>query len=135
MAEPIIQPGNESSYIAMEFKLVLKENHLTQKLIRPHTPEQNRIVEGANKTMRESLVPVILVDYGQAKSEISRIIDHYNDKRRHSSLHYLMPVQYYRGDPDVLLAVREAKIENAKSIRREENMKYRKGGVATGNLR
>ena len=135
IAEPIIQSDNGSSFIAMEFKSTLKANNLTQKLIRPHTPEQNGIVERSNKTTREALVPIILVDYGQAKTEISRIIEHYNNKRRHSSLHYLMPVQYYRGDPDVLLAVREAKIENAKSIRREENMKYRKGGVATGSLR
>ena len=78
--------------------------------------------------MRESLVPVILVDYEQAKDEISRIIDHYNNKRRHSSLNYLMPVQYYRGEPEILLAVREAKIEKAKLLRKERNMIERKGG-------
>ena len=66
IAEPVIQLDNGSSFIAMEFKLVLKENHLTQKLIRPHTPEQNGIVERANKTMREELVPVIMMDYEQA---------------------------------------------------------------------
>ena len=112
----------------MEFKTVLRENHLTQKLIYPHTPEQNRIVERANKTMRESLVPVILTGFEQAKSELSTIIDHYNNKRRHSSLHYLTPVQYYRGDPDVLLAVREAKINMARVIRKERNMERKKGG-------
>ena len=54
----------------MEFKIVLRENHLAQKLIRLHTPEQNGIVEWVNKTMRESLVPVILTDYEQAKHEL-----------------------------------------------------------------
>ena len=44
--------------------MVLKQNSLTQKFIRPHTPEQNGIVERANTTMRESLAPVILTDYG-----------------------------------------------------------------------
>ncbi|MCL4341577.1 MAG: transposase [Candidatus Thermoplasmatota archaeon] len=43
----------------------MRENHLTQKLIRPHTPDQSGIVERANKTMRESLVTVILTDCGQ----------------------------------------------------------------------
>ncbi len=38
LAEPVIQSDNGSSFIAMEFKLVPKENHLTQKLIRPHKP-------------------------------------------------------------------------------------------------
>ena len=53
---------------------------------RKQPPEQNGIVERANKTVRESLVPVVLTDYEQAKSEISTIIDNYNNKRRHSSL-------------------------------------------------
>ena len=65
----------------LAFRTVLKRNNLTQKLIRPHTPEQNGIVERANKTMRESLAPVMLTDYEQAKSEISRIIEYYNNNR------------------------------------------------------
>ena len=103
IAVPIIQSDNGSSFIAMEFKIVLKENRLTQKLIRPHTPEQNGIIERANKTMRESLTTIILTDYEQAKSEISRIVEYYNNKRRHSSLNYLTPIQYYRKNPGEIL--------------------------------
>ena len=134
IAEPIIQSDNGSSFTAMEFKTVLKQNNLTQKLIHPHTPEQNGIVERANKTMRESLTTVILTDYEQAQQEISKIIDYYNNKRRHSSLNYLTPVQYYRGEPDILLAVREAKIEKARILRKERNMEMKKGGVTAGTV-
>lgn len=118
----------------MEFKTVLKQTNLTQKLIHPHTPEQNGIVERANKTMRESRVPIILTDYEQAKQETSKIIDYYNNKRRHSSLRYLTPAQYYRGDPDVLLAVREAKIEKAGILRKGRNMKRTNGGEMAGTV-
>ena len=111
---------------------MLKQNHLTQKLIRPHTPEQNGIVERANKTMRESLAPVILTGDEQARSEISRIIEYYNNNRRHSSLNYLTPIQYYRGNPGELLSIRESKIEKARILRRERNMKERKGGEMAG---
>ena len=86
----------------------------------------------SNKTAREALAPVILVDYEHAKSEISAIINNYNNSRRRSSLNYLIPIQYYRGEPDVLLAVRETKIEKAKLIRRENNMLKRKGGETAG---
>ena len=134
IAEPIIQSDNGSSFIAMEFKTVLKQNNLTQKLIHPRTPEQNGIVERANKTMRESLATVILTDYEQARTEISRIIEHYNNKRRHSSLNYLTPVQYYRGEPDILLAVREAKIEKARILRKRRNMEKRNGGEMAGTV-
>ena len=70
----------------------------------------------------------------QAKSEITGIIGRYNDERRHSSLNYLTPKQYYRGEPDGLLAVREAKIEKARALRKERNMKERKGGEMAGTF-
>ena len=43
-----------------------------------------------------------------------------------------MPEQYYRGEPEILLAVLEEKIENAKLLRRERNMERRKGGDMAG---
>ena len=92
IAEPVTQSDNGSSFIAMEFRIVLKENHLTQKLIKSHTPEQNGIIERANKTMWESLTPVILTNYDQARHEISKIVEYYNNNRRHSSLNYLTPM-------------------------------------------
>ena len=49
-------------------------------------------------------------------------------------MQYLMLVQYYRGELEVLLAVREAKIENSKLLRRERNMKERKGGETAGTF-
>jgi transposase InsO family protein len=132
IAEPVIQSDNGSSFIAMEFKIVLRENHLTQKLIRPHTPEQNGIVERANKTMQEFLVPVLLPDYEQTRREIYKIVEYDNNNRRHSSLNYLTPIQYYRGNPEELLRIRESKIEKARILRRERNMKERKGGETAG---
>ena len=62
------------------------------------------------------------------------IIKHYNNERRHSSLQYLTPVQYYRGNPEVLLAIREVKIEKARTLRKERNMKLRKGGETAGTV-
>jgi hypothetical protein len=84
--------------------------------------------------MRESLAPVILTYYGQARSEISRIIQYCNSNRRHSSLNYLTPTQYYRGNPEEPLRIRESKIERARILRRERNMKERKGGETAGTV-
>ena len=130
----VIQSDNGSSFIAMEFRTVLKQNNLAQKLIRPHTPEQSGIVERANKTMWESLVSVILTDYDQARREICKIVEYYNNNRRHSSLNYLTSMQYYRGNPEEILRIMESKIEKARILRREKNMKERKGGETAGTL-
>jgi hypothetical protein len=37
IAEPVTQSDNGSSFIAMEFRMVLKQNSLTQNIIRTHT--------------------------------------------------------------------------------------------------
>ena len=60
----------------------------------------------------------------------------YNNERRHSSLQYLTPAQYYKGNPDELLKTRKIKIEMARMTRKERNMKERKGGevALTGHL-
>ena len=84
--------------------------------------------------MRESLVTVIMTDYEQARHELFKIIEYYNTRRRHSSLNYLKPIQYYRGNPEEILRIRESKIERARILRREMNMEERKGGETAGTI-
>lgn len=103
---------------------IIKKNHLTQKLIRPYTSEQNDVDDRVNQTMRKSLVPVVLTDCEQTKTKVSRIVEHYNNERRHSSLNYLTLKQYYIGNPEELIRIREHKIESAKILRRR-NVKKR----------
>ena len=54
LAEPVIQSDNGSSFIAMEFKLVMGENHLTHKRI-PLTL-RNRMASSRGET-RPSVNP------------------------------------------------------------------------------
>ena len=54
----------------------------------------------------------------------------YNFERRHSSLQYLTPAQYYRGNPGKLLNIRKAKLERARQLRKEKNMIERGGEAA-----
>ena len=65
----------------------------------------------------------VVMNYQDACSTIAGIMDFYNNERRHSSLKYLTPAQYYRGNPDEFLKTREIKIEMARMIRKERNLK------------
>ena len=78
IAEPIIQSDNGSSFISMEYKMVLKANNLTPKRIRPHTPKDNAIVERVNKTVREEIETELITDYQKALESIDRTINWYN---------------------------------------------------------
>jgi len=48
------------------------------------------------------------------------IIDYYNNKRLHSSINLLRPVDYYKGDPEKLLEERRVKQAIARHIRRKK---------------
>lgn len=71
--------------------MVLNNNSSAKKRINPHASEQGRIIERA-KTKREELSTLIIIDYQNSQSEISRIIHWYNNERMHSSPYYPIPM-------------------------------------------
>jgi len=61
----------------------------------------------------------------QARKVIARVIRWYNEERLHSALGFLRPVDYYRGNPEALYAVRRQKLAEARHRRREKNLQLR----------
>ena len=74
----------------------------------------------------------VVTNYQDACNCPAGIVQFYNNDRRHSSLQYLTPALYYRGNPDELLKTRKIKMEMARMTRKERNMKERKGGEVAG---
>jgi len=104
---------------------VLDEHELNHKRIKPHCPEENGLMERANRTIGEALEGEELTDYLQAAKVLSRLIRWYNEERLHSALGFLRPVDYYRGDPEQMYAVRRQKLAHARHRRREKNLQLR----------
>jgi transposase InsO family protein len=117
---PLIRSDNGSCYISREFGAVLDEHELSHKRIKPHCPEENGLMERANRTINEALEGEDLADYLQAVKVIARIIRWYNEGRLHSALGFLRPVDYYRGKPEEMYAVRRRKLAEARHRRREK---------------
>lgn len=122
LALPEIQSDNCSAFISMELRAVLRENNLIHQKIHFHTLEKNGIMARANKTVGESLSDKVITDFGDAEREIAKVIHWYNFERKHSSLHYLNPRQFHRGDPNEMLKIREEKIGWARTLRKKRNM-------------
>lgn len=125
---PAIRSDNGGCYIAKEFQTVLKENGLDHHRIQPHRPEENGLMERANRTMREGFEdgeePANLLE---AESSMSRIVRRYNEVRLHSALGYLPPREFYRGEPAKRQEERRVKLSQARHRRRERNLELRQG--------
>lgn len=122
-AKPIIQTDNGSGYISHEFKMVLRQHGVGHHRIHPHCPEENGIVERSHRTILSSLNEVELDNYYQAKEEINRIVQHYNEERLHSAPNFLRPADYHYGDPEKLLEERRLKIQESRHKRKEESLR------------
>jgi transposase InsO family protein len=125
LARPAIRSDNGSCYISREFGGVLDEHELSHRRIKPHCPEENGLMERANRTLGEALEEEDLTDYVQAMKVIDRLIRWYNDERLHSALGFLRPLDYYRGDPESLYVERRQKLAEARHRRKERNLRLR----------
>jgi transposase InsO family protein len=130
LVKPEIRSDNGSCYISKEFHGVLDHFKLTHVKITPHCPEENGIMERSNRTVREAMDEIELetdpeANRYQAEDALRRIIDWYNNERLHSSLGFLRPIDYYRGNPEVMHEARRKKLVQARHRRRERNLKLR----------
>ena len=82
-------------------------------------------MERSNRTVREALEEQEPASRYEAEAALGRIIDWYNHERLHSSLGYLRPSDYYRGDPPSLHEARRKKLAAARHHRREKNLELR----------
>ena len=82
-------------------------------------------MERANRTIDEALEGQELTHYLQAVKVINRLILWYNEERLHSALGFLRPVDYYRGKPEEMYAIRRQKLAQARHHRRERNLQLR----------
>lgn len=124
---PEIRSDNGSCYISQEFRAVLQENGLGHHRIQPHCPEENGLMERANRTLREGLDEASPTNLLEAESLMNRIVGRYNEVRLHSALGYLPPREYYRGDPSERYETRRVKLSQARHRRRERNLQLRQG--------
>lgn len=122
---PVIQSDHGSAFIAGEFAKTLAACGVGHALIRPHTPTDNGLIERYHRTLGERIAEHELPDFTSAKAVIAEIIQDYNQRRLHSALNFLRPVDYYRGDPQTLLAERRRRLQQARELRKQQNVKLR----------
>ena len=118
--EPKLVHDHGSQFISAEWRAFVAGARVTDIPTRVAHPESNGRLERLHRTHREEgLSEEDLSDYYQALATMAGWSHYYNHERPHSALHYLCPIDYYRGDPEARLAVRVEKLARAVELRRD----------------
>lgn len=112
--EPQLVHDHGSQFISREWRTFVTLAGAGDIKTRVAHPESNGRLERLHRTHREEgLIDEDITDYGTAQAALTRWHDYYNNRRPHSALRYLRPVDYYRGDPEARLAERRQKLQRA----------------------
>jgi len=117
--EPRIVHDNGSQFISHEWRNFVRGAGIKDIRTRVAHPESNGRVERLHRTHREEgLTEAALTGYYTALDAMESWNDYYNYKRPHSAIRYLVPADYYRGNPDDRISERKEKLVQAAERRR-----------------
>jgi transposase InsO family protein len=123
---PRIVRDNGSQFVSKEWREIIRHFEVEEIPIRVRHPESNGRIERYHRSVREEAFgDDEKEDYYQARDLLDRWVKYYNHERLHSALNYLRPVDYYMGNPEVLMAERKKKLTNAKARRKDVNKRGR----------
>ena len=117
--EPHIVHDHGSQFISREWRSFVKGAEITDIRTRIAHPESNGRLERLHRTHREEgLTGEALTGYYSALDAMERWDEYYNYRRPHSAIKYLVPADYYRGNPDDRIAERKEKLVQAVEARK-----------------
>lgn len=111
---PNIISDNGGQYVSKEFGQYLKQLNFRHIRTSPNYPQSNGKIERFHRSLNEEcLKKRSFIDLDDARQQVALYIDMYNNIRLHSSLNYLRPVDYLKGNPKELLRQRQKKLDDA----------------------
>jgi putative transposase len=116
--EPEIVHDGGPQFIGHEWAQFIRAVGATNVRTHPYHPQSNGRDERVHRTFREEMPLDEHALLYQARAVIADYRIYYNGRRPHSALHYLCPLDYYRGDPVARLTEREARLRTATQERR-----------------
>ena len=118
--KPRVISDHGGPYIAREFKEYLRLAGLKQTLISANYPESNGKMERFYKTIKgECIRRSSFLSISDARRIIAEFIVYYNDKRLHSALDYIAPLNVLNGKREEIKKMRYEKLAMARVKRSE----------------
>ena len=118
-AHPRIISDRGPQFIARDFKVFIRLSGTS-----PYYPQSNGKKERWYRTLKsECIRPKTPLSLEEAKRVVFEFVDHYNNKRIHSALGYIAPVDKLKGREIEIFAERDQKLEQARDRRRADRQR------------
>ena len=120
-AKPRVISDNGPQFVAKDFKAFIRVKGMDHVRTSPYYPQSNGKLERWHKSLKsECIRPKTPLDIDDAQRLVSAYVDDYNQRRLHSAIGYVTPVDKLTGKAPEVLAKRERKLAEARQ-RRAEN--------------
>jgi transposase InsO family protein len=131
-ARPRIISDNGPQFIARDFRTFVRESGMTHVRTSPYYPQSNGKIERLHKTLKVTTIrPRSPQTFDEAVSLVTAFVDHYNNRRLHSAIHFIAPADKLAGRETEILALRDQRLEAARERRRIRRMEelHRSPGI------
>jgi putative transposase len=94
---PTIRSDNGPQFVSHAFESTCEQLGLEHERIPPRTPNMNAHIESFHRILEDDCLSRFEFEsYTQAYQAVVEFMDHYNNRRLHSSLHYMPPALFHR---------------------------------------
>lgn len=118
---PRIISDNGPQFISKDFKEYIRLSGMTHVRTSPYYPQSNGKLERYHKTIKSTCIrPKTPLSLEDARRLVTDFVDHYNNKRLHSAIGYVTPIDKLEGRAEAIHAERDRKLEAAREARKQK---------------
>ena len=121
---PRIISDNGPQFIAKDFKEFIRVSGMSHVRTSPYYPQSNGKLERWHQTLkRDCIRPNVPLSLDEARQQVSRFVQDYNERRLHSEIGYVTPLDKLLGRDGEIFAARDHKLDEARkrrAVRRQE---------------
>jgi transposase InsO family protein len=118
-ATPRIISDNGPQFISKDFKEFIRISGMTHVKTSPYYPQSNGKLERYHKTIKSTCIRVSTpLSLSDARRVVTDFVDKYNNRRLHSAIGYITPVDKLQGRSELIQAERDAKLTTARQSRK-----------------
>lgn len=121
---PRIISDNGPQFIAKDFKEFIRVSGMSHVRTSPYYPQSNGKLERWHQTLkRDCIRPNVPLSLDEARQQVSRFVQDYNERRLHSAIGYVTPLDKLLGRDGEIFAARDHKLDEARkrrAVRRQE---------------